>query len=90
MATGTVKWFNRKRGFGFIEPDGGEGDAFVHITAVKRAGLQTLNDGQRIEFSLAPLDDGRMAADSLIILDEPLRAVGGQQAVDQPADSLHC
>ncbi len=89
MATGTVKWFNRKRGFGFIEPDGDDTDAFVHITAVKRAGLQTLNDGQRVEFNLARLDDGRMAADSLIVLDEPSRAMCGPHQVDNPTGSLH-
>lgn len=89
MATGTVKWFNRKRGFGFIEPDGGDADAFVHITAVKRAGLQTLNDGQRVNFEMAPLDDGRMAADTLVVLDEPMGAICGPLPVDNRADSLH-
>jgi len=65
MNVGTVKWFNRKRGFGFIEPDEGDKDAFVHISAVKRAGLMTLDEGQRIEYDLVPLDDGRMMADQL-------------------------
>ena len=70
MFSGTVKWFNRKRGFGFIEPDGGGEDAFVHISAIKKAGLNTLIDGQRVEYELAPLADGRLAADTLRTLDE--------------------
>ncbi len=70
MSAGTVKWFNRKRGFGFIEPDEGGDDAFVHISAIKKAGLKTLMDGQRLEYQLAPLTDGRMAADALELLDE--------------------
>jgi cold shock protein len=49
---GTVKWFNPKKGFGFIAPDDGSKDVFVHITAVERAGLDTLNEGQKIEFEL--------------------------------------
>ena len=69
MASGTVKWFNRKRGFGFIEPDGGGDDAFVHISAIKKAGLKTLVDGQRLQFELAPLADGRQAADALVLME---------------------
>jgi CspA family cold shock protein len=52
MATGTVKWFNPQKGFGFIQPTGGGKDVFVHISAVERAGLSTLNDGQHLEFEL--------------------------------------
>ena len=70
MSAGPVKWFNRKRGFGFIEPDEGGDDAFVHISAIKKAGLKTLMDGQRLEYQLAPLTDGRMAADALELMDE--------------------
>lgn len=87
MNTGTVKWFNRKRGFGFIEPDEGDKDAFVHISAVKRAGLPTLEEGQRLQYDLSPLDDGRLMADGLELIgdsedasgeaDEPISAVGG-------------
>ena len=62
MATGEVKWFNRKKGFGFIRPDVGPRDVFVHISAIQRSGLATLEDGQRVEFELTQLSDGRVAA----------------------------
>ena len=52
MATGTVKWFNSTKGFGFIQPDNGGQDVFVHISAVERAGLSTLNDGQKINYEI--------------------------------------
>lgn len=50
MATGTVKWFNTTKGYGFIQPDNGSKDVFVHISAVERAGLRSLNEGQKLEF----------------------------------------
>lgn len=52
MNTGTVKWFNPIKGFGFIQPDNGGADVFVHISAVERAGMQTLAEGQKIQFDL--------------------------------------
>ena len=52
MARGTVKWFNSQKGYGFIQPTGGGRDVFVHITAVERAGLSSLNEGQQIEFEI--------------------------------------
>ena len=69
MPTGTVKWFNPAKGFGFIVPDDGSDDAFVHISAVEQAGLSTLNEGQKIEFDLQPGRNGRMAAADLKMLD---------------------
>lgn len=66
MATGTVKWFNATKGFGFIQPDQGGPDAFVHISAVERAGLNGLNEGQKVEFELVPdRRSGKVAADNL-------------------------
>ena len=53
MPTGTVKWFNSQKGFGFIQPDGGGPDVFVHISAVERAGLSGLNEGQKVSFDMA-------------------------------------
>lgn len=52
MATGTVKWFNATKGFGFIQPDGGRQDVFVHISGVERAGLSTLVDGQKVNYEI--------------------------------------
>jgi CspA family cold shock protein len=66
MSTGTVKWFNATKGFGFIQPDDGGKDAFVHISAVERAGLGTLNEGQKVEFELvADRRSGKLSADNL-------------------------
>lgn len=65
---GTVKWFNAQKGFGFIVPDGGGKDVFVHISAVERAGLRGLNEGQKIEFDLEE-NRGRMAATNLKVAD---------------------
>lgn len=64
MATGTVKWFNTQKGYGFIVPDEGGKDVFVHISAVERSGLRGLNEGQKIEFELQN-DKGKTAAVNL-------------------------
>ncbi len=69
MATGTVKRFNPAKGYGFIEPEDGGNDAFVHISAVERAGLTTLREGQKVEYELVPNDKGKSAADNLLALD---------------------
>ncbi len=68
MATGTVKWFNATKGFGFIAPDDGGNDVFVHISAVERAGLRGLNDDQKIEYELQEGRDGRSSAGELKLL----------------------
>jgi CspA family cold shock protein len=66
MNTGTVKWFNSQKGFGFIAPEGGGGDVFVHISAVERAGLSTLNEGQKVSFEVvADRRTGKSAAENL-------------------------
>ena len=69
MATGTVKWFDPAKGFGFIEPEDGSEDAFVHISAVERSGLSVLNEGQKVSFELVPGRNGKMAAENLVIQD---------------------
>ena len=65
MTTGTVKWFNATKGYGFIAPDDGGKDAFVHISAVERAGLSTLNEGQRVSFDLQRGQNGKTSAENL-------------------------
>ncbi len=68
MPTGTVKWFNATKGYGFIAPDGGGKDVFVHISAVERAGLTGLNDNQKVSFELQSGRDGRASASDLKLL----------------------
>jgi CspA family cold shock protein len=69
MASGTVKWFNAQKGFGFIAPDDGGNDAFVHISAVERSGLSDLREGQKVGFELvADRKSGKMSADNLKLL----------------------
>jgi CspA family cold shock protein len=65
MQTGTVKWFNAQKGFGFIQPDNGGPDAFVHISAVERAGLDNLREGERIQYELEQGRNGKSAAEEL-------------------------
>ena len=69
MVTGRVKFFNAARGFGFIEPEDGSRDAFVHISAVERAGLTDLTEGQRVEYELQPGRGGKSAAENLKLVD---------------------
>jgi CspA family cold shock protein len=66
MTTGTVKWFNNQKGFGFIQPDQGSQDVFVHISAVERAGMTSLDEGQKVSFDVvADRRTGKSAADNL-------------------------
>ena len=69
MPSGTVKWFNTTKGYGFIAPEDGSKDIFVHISAVERAGLGTLRDGQRVSFEVRSGRDGRTAAEDLASAD---------------------
>jgi len=68
MAIGNVKWFNPTKGFGFIEPEDGSQDAFVHISAVEQAGLSGLNEGQKVEYELETGKNGKTSATSLSIV----------------------
>ena len=65
MTTGTVKWFNPAKGFGFIEPEDGSQDAFVHISAVEQAGMSSLREGQKVSYELVPGRNGKSSAENL-------------------------
>lgn len=69
MVDGTVKWFNATKGFGFIEPEDGGKDAFVHISALERAGIAGLNDGQKVSYELVAGRDGKEAAENVQLRD---------------------
>jgi len=69
MATGTVKWFNPTKGFGFIQPDGGSKDVFLHVSAVERAGLSSVDEGQKVTFDIEAGRDGRESAANLQLAD---------------------
>ena len=69
MAQGTVKWFNTQKGYGFINPDEGESDVFVHITAVQNSGLNGLNEGQKVTYELEEQRNDKMAAVGLGLVD---------------------
>lgn len=75
MAKGLVKWFNRAKGYGFIEPEDGSSDVFVHITAVQNEVLVMLFQGQVISYDLQPANEGRIAADNIVILEDISDAV---------------
>ena len=69
MATGTVKWFNPTKGYGFIEPGDGGKDAFVHISAVQKAGLSSLDEGQKVSYELQEGQNGKVSAEELSIVE---------------------
>ena len=69
MTIGTVKFFNTERGYGFIAPEDGSKDAFVHISAMERAGIMSLNEGQKVEYELQPGRDGKSSAENLKLVD---------------------
>jgi CspA family cold shock protein len=68
LKTGIVKWFNATKGYGFIQPESGEADAFVHISAVERAGLRGLNEGQRVKYELVRGRNGKSSAENLTLV----------------------
>ncbi|MEX2451411.1 MAG: cold-shock protein [Rhodospirillales bacterium] len=68
MMNGTVKFFNPTKGFGFIEPEDGSKDAFVHISAVERAGLTSLHEGQKVSYELQPGQNGKSSAENLSLI----------------------
>ncbi len=68
MATGTVKWFNPAKGYGFITPEDGSKDTFVHISAVEAAGLSSLSEGQQVSYELQPGRDGKSSAENLSVI----------------------
>ncbi len=82
MATGTVKWFNPAKGFGFIVPEDGSKDAFVHISAVERAGLSSLSEGQKVSYELQPGQNGKFSAENLEVASA---AAAGDDAADDDA-----
>jgi len=80
MPTGTVKFFNENKGYGFIAPEGGGQDAFVHITAVERAGMRTLRQDQRISYELQQDNRGKTSAVNLKTVDEAANPASDEQA----------
>lgn len=87
MASGGVKWFDGKKGYGFITPDLGPRDAFVHVSAVNAAGLARLQPGERLDFELAQDGDGRLIALGLMMRDDGANDdADGDGADDEPAE----
>ena len=78
MPTGTVKWFKRDKGFGFIVPDEGGDDVFIHVSALERAGLELLEDNDRVRFEIRPSGNGRPTADEVSLLDRDVEQVTGR------------
>lgn len=83
MTTGTVKFFNESKGYGFIAPDGGGNDAFVHMTAVERAGMRSLRENQRVSYDLEQDKRGKMSAVNLKSAEESTQV---EQTGDRPAN----
>jgi CspA family cold shock protein len=82
MINGTVKFFNEQKGYGFIAPDGGGNDAFVHISALERSGMRTLNEHQRVSFELQQDNRGKMSAVNLKAVDEVASGAANDEAVE--------
>jgi len=84
MTTGTVKFFNESKGYGFIAPDGGGNDAFVHMTALERSGMRTLRENQRVSYDLQQDNRGKMSAVNLKSAEEPTQSATSEA---QPANN---
>ncbi len=91
MTIGTVKFFNEGKGYGFIQPDGGGNDAFVHVTAVERAGMRTLRENQRVSYDLQQDNRGKMSAVNLQAAEDSTRAApsGEQPTNDEDAPAAN-
>jgi CspA family cold shock protein len=87
MPVGTVKWFNEMKGFGFIQPDEGGADAFVHITAVEKAGMRTLRENQRVSYDLQEDRPGKMSATNLKSAEDADQAPQAADEAPQADDS---
>jgi CspA family cold shock protein len=87
MPIGTVKWFNEMKGYGFIQPDDGGSDAFVHITAVERSGMGTLREKQRISYDLENDRRGKTSAANLRSAEDAQRSEQSEQAGEEPDDA---
>jgi CspA family cold shock protein len=74
MTNGTVKWYNATKGYGFIEPENGEKDAFVHRSALEKAGINSLNDGQKVSYELVTGSNGKESADNIQLRDQSRRS----------------
>ena len=86
MTTGTVKWFNRVKGYGFLKPDGSDDDVFVHISAVEKAGLRSLLDGQKVSFETIKGEDGRVSAEDLKVEDDASKVEDDASSSEAPAE----
>lgn len=72
MQTGVVKWFNQKKGYGFITPDEGAKDVFIHISALMEKGINSLTEGQKVSFEVLPAHNGKESAQNITLIDEPV------------------
>lgn len=86
MPTGFVKWFNETKGYGFIQPDEGGNDAFVHITALERSGMRTLRENQRVAYDLEAGRDGKTSAVNLRDADEAEQSSQPEESSEQQQD----